>query len=229
MPKIDVSEELFFQALGRRFEEAELVELLTAAKAELDGWDHDAKVLRIELNDTNRPDLWSTLGLARQLGVYLGRPMPAYPFFSRKGDAKPSADRRVIVDAGLADIRPYIVSFVAEGRDVTDALLREIIQSQEKLCGNFGRKRKTIAMGVSRADLITWPVHFRAADPDADPVHAPRLRPAAVDAGDPRGAPEGPRVRSPRRGLPALPAARRREGRGPHLPARSSTPRSSAG
>jgi len=167
MPKIDVSEQLFFQALGRRFEEAELVELLTAAKAELDGWDRGAKVLRIELNDTNRPDLWSTLGLARQLNAYLGRPIPAYAFFSRKGDAKPSADRRVIVDAGLADIRPYIVSFVAEGREVTDALLREIIQSQEKLCGIFGRKRKTIAMGVSRADLIAWPVHYRAADPDA--------------------------------------------------------------
>jgi phenylalanyl-tRNA synthetase beta chain len=167
MPKIDVSEELFFPALGRRFEEAELVELLSAAKAELDGWDHDAKQLRIELNDTNRPDLWSTLGLARQLATYLGRPMPSYPFFSRAGDVKPSADRRVIVDAGLADIRPYIVSFVVEGREVTDALLREIIQSQEKLCDIYGRRRKTIAMGVSRADLIAWPVHFRAADPDA--------------------------------------------------------------
>jgi phenylalanyl-tRNA synthetase beta chain len=167
MPKIDVSEELFFRALGRTFEEAELVQLLTAAKAELDGWDHAAKQLRVELNDTNRPDLWSTLGLARQLAVYLGRPIPSYPFFSRAGDAKPSADRRVIVDRGLADIRPYIVSFVAEGREVTDALLREIIQSQEKLCGIFGRKRRTIAMGVSRADLIAWPVHYRAADPDA--------------------------------------------------------------
>ncbi len=167
MPKIDVSERLFFQALGRRFEEAELLELLPAAKAELDGWDHAAKVLRIELNDTNRPDLWSTLGLARQLGAYLGRPVPSYPFFSRAGDAKPAADRRVIVDPGLRDIRPYIVSFVAEGREVTDELLREIIQSQEKLCDNFGRKRKVIAMGVSRADLVTWPVHFRAADPDA--------------------------------------------------------------
>jgi phenylalanyl-tRNA synthetase beta chain len=167
MPKIDVSEQLFFQALGRRLEEAELVELLTVAKAELDGWDHDAKVLRIELNDTNRPDLWSTLGLARQLNAYLGRPMPAYPFFSRTGDEKPAADRRVVVDAGLANIRPYIVSFVAEGREVTDELLREIIQSQEKLCGIFGRKRATIAMGVSRADLIAWPVHYRAADPDA--------------------------------------------------------------
>ncbi len=73
----------------------------------------------------------------------------------------------MVVDAGLKEIRPYIASFVAEGKEVTDALLREIIQSQEKLCGNFGRKRKTIAMGVSRADLIHWPVHYSAADPDA--------------------------------------------------------------
>ena len=55
---------------------------------------------------------------------------------------------------------------MAEGKEVTDALLKEIIQSQEKLCGNFGRKRKTIALGVSRADLVAWPVSYSAADPD---------------------------------------------------------------
>ncbi len=79
---------------------------------------------------------------------------------------KETGDRRVVVDKGLKDIRPFIGSFVAEGKEVTDALLREIIQSQEKLCGNFGRKRKTIAMGVSRADLVAWPVSYSAADPD---------------------------------------------------------------
>lgn len=166
MPKIDVNEELFFSTLGRRFTKDELEALLPAAKAELDDWPEGEGVLRIELNDTNRPDLWSTLGLARQLSVYLTGRIPSYPFFSRAGAMKETADRRVVVDAGLKDIRPYIGSFVVEGREVTDALLREIIQSQEKLCGNFGRKRKTVAMGVSRADLIAWPVHYGAADPD---------------------------------------------------------------
>ncbi|HEY9594914.1 MAG TPA: phenylalanine--tRNA ligase subunit beta [Spirochaetia bacterium] len=167
MPKIDVNEELFFKTLGRRYEQAELVDLLVAAKAELDDWPKGEGVLRIELNDTNRPDLWSTLGLARQLGIYLTGKIPTYPFFSRAGDIKKTEDRRVIVDANIEKIRPYIASFVAEGREVTDALLREIIQSQEKLCGNFGRKRVTVAMGVSRADLISWPVHYAGADPDA--------------------------------------------------------------
>jgi phenylalanyl-tRNA synthetase beta chain len=166
MPKIDVNEALFFKTLGKRYDKAELTEILTFAKAELDDWPAGEGVLRIELNDTNRPDLWSTLGLARQLSICLSGKIPRYPFFSRAGDTRPTEDRRVVVDAGLRQIRPYIASFVAEGREVTDALLKEIIQSQEKLCGNFGRKRKTIAMGVSRAELISWPVRYSAADPD---------------------------------------------------------------
>jgi phenylalanyl-tRNA synthetase beta chain len=166
MPKIDVNEVLFFKALGRRYDAAELTPLLTTAKAELDDWPKGEGILRVELNDTNRPDLWSTLGLARQLSIFLTGKVPSYPFFSRAGDVKTAGERRVVVDKGLKDIRPFIGSFVAEGKEVTDALLREIIQSQEKLCGNFGRKRKTIAMGVSRADLVTWPVSYSAADPD---------------------------------------------------------------
>jgi phenylalanyl-tRNA synthetase beta chain len=167
MPKIDVNEEMFFRALGRRFGEKELKSLLVTAKAELDDWPKEEGILRIELNDTNRPDLWSTLGLARQLSIYLTGKIPTYPFFSRAGAPQKTGERRLIVDKGLKEIRPFIGSFVAEGKEVTDALLREIIQSQEKLCGNFGRKRKTIAMGVSRADLVTWPVSYTAADPDA--------------------------------------------------------------
>ncbi len=167
MPKIDVNEQLFFQSLGKKFGKDELEELLVKAKAELKEWPPQDGVLRIELNDTNRPDLWSTMGLARQLAIVLGGEIPSYPFFSRAGTMQKTAERRVIVGAGLKEIRPFIASFVAEGKAVTDALLREIIQSQEKLCGNFGRKRKTVAMGVSRAELLSWPVHYDAADPDA--------------------------------------------------------------
>ncbi len=167
MPKIDVNEELFFKALGRRLTKDELLPLLPLAKAELDDWPETGGVLRIELNDTNRPDLWSTMGLARQLATVLSGRIPSYPFFSRAGEMKKTGERRVVVGAGLKEIRPYIASFIAEGKEVTDALLREIIQSQEKLCGLYGRRRKMVAMGVSRADLVTWPVHYDAADPDA--------------------------------------------------------------
>ena len=122
MPKIDVNEELFFRTLGRRYEAEELKALLVTAKAELDDWPAGEGILRVELNDTNRPDLWSTMGLARQFATVLSGKIPSYPFFSRAGEMKKTGERRVVVGAGLKDIRPFIASFVAEGKEVTEPL-----------------------------------------------------------------------------------------------------------
>jgi len=165
MPKIEVSERTLFGLLGRRLERRELEELLPMAKAELDDWTSDG-VLKIELNDTNRPDLWSGPGLARLLRVYLGGKAPDYPFISSPGKPRESGDREVIVEEGLRGIRPFIVAFLATGLPISDDLLKEVIQAQEKLCWNFGRKRSSIAMGVYRGDLLKFPVRYRAADPD---------------------------------------------------------------
>ena len=57
MPKIDAQEKLFFSLLGKEMTEEELIDIFPVAKAELDGHDVENKVLKIELNDTNRPDL----------------------------------------------------------------------------------------------------------------------------------------------------------------------------
>ena len=87
MPKIDVADALLERFLGRPIDDAELAPLLSGAKAVLDERDLDAGVRRIELNDTNRPDLWSTAGLARLLRARLGEPPPAYDCFSAAGCA----------------------------------------------------------------------------------------------------------------------------------------------
>jgi phenylalanyl-tRNA synthetase beta chain len=166
MPKIELQEQIFFQMLGRRPERTELAQLLTVAKGEIDEWDPQGGLLKIELNDTNRPDLWSAAGLSRQLRVYLDGRLPEYPFFSRPGKSEPAGERMIEVEAALKEIRPYIAAFVARGVPISEAQLLEVINSQEKLCWNFGRKRATIAMGVYRADLMKFPVRYRAADPD---------------------------------------------------------------
>ncbi|AEJ62477.1 Phenylalanyl-tRNA synthetase beta chain [Spirochaeta thermophila DSM 6578] len=166
MPKIEISRDKFFDALGRRFSYPELEELLTVAKGELDDVDEEEGLLKIELNDTNRPDLWSLRGLVRQLRTYLGEPAPTYPFISRPNERKESGERTIEVDPGLREIRPYIAGFVARGRVVDDDILRDLIQTQEKLCWNFGQKRKAVAMGIYRSTLIRYPVQYKAADPD---------------------------------------------------------------
>jgi phenylalanyl-tRNA synthetase beta chain len=167
MPKIEVNEKRFYSLIGRSFSRAELEDILPAAKGELDGADADEGILKLELNDTNRPDLWSSAGLARQLKIYTGGPAPEYGFFSRPGSVKDSGSREIIVDPALKDIRPWIAAFAVTGKKIDELTLIDIIQSQEKLCWNYGRKRKSIAMGVYRSGLISWPVHYDAVDPEA--------------------------------------------------------------
>ena len=173
MPKIEVNEQLFYSLVGKRWPNRDAFEeALTCAKAELDE-DSDKslpeaeRVLKIELNDTNRPDLWSTAGVARQLRIHNGGGIPKYTFFSRPGAIQESKQYRVVVDPALKDIRPYIAAYVVRGKAIDDSGLKDIIQTQEKLCWNFGRKRRSIAMGVYRTSLIKWPVKYVAADPDA--------------------------------------------------------------
>ncbi len=166
MPKIEVPENIFYELLGKKMSDDELVDIFPVAKAELDGHDTEHHVIKIELNDTNRPDLWSAAGVARALKCYLTGEIPRYDFFSTKDDEKPSEGRMVIDDESAIGIRDYSIGFAARGRTVDNDLLVNLIQSQEKLCTNFGRKRKTIAMGIYRSDLIKYPVHYAAVDPD---------------------------------------------------------------
>jgi len=172
MPKIEVNENLFFSLLGRRYDAAGLEGIFPGAKAELDGWDavqncpEDERVIKVELNDTNRPDLWSTAGLARALRVRAGGAIPEYPFFSKEGDAK-SAKRKVVVEPTVKEARPFLAGLFVSGKSMTDAVLKDIIQTQEKLCSNFGRKRRTVSMGIYRTSIVKWPVHYKAVEPDS--------------------------------------------------------------
>ena len=172
MPKIEVNEKLFFNLLGKKYDYDTLEKKLTFGKAELDekpdmSQSADERVIKIELNDTNRPDLWSTGGVSRQLRLHEGAKRSDYSkFLSRKGDIKDFGDRIITVDKDLKDIRPYMVSFVISGKAIDDPMLKDIIQTQEKLCWNFGRKRKSISMGVYRMSQIKWPCHYKAVDPD---------------------------------------------------------------
>lgn len=167
MPKIELYRNALDHYVGDRLEHDSLEEQLTIAKAEIDEWEDAEGIVKIELNDTNRPDLWSTAGLGRQLRVYRGGERPSYDFFSREGAPKECGEAVINVDPALESVRPYVVGFMVRGRTVDEATLLDMIQTQEKLCWNYGQKRKAIAMGIYRSDLITFPVQYQAADPDA--------------------------------------------------------------
>ena len=164
MPKIETSEKLFFKLLGKEFTDSELENIFPYAKAELDG--HENGTIKIELNDTNRPDLWSAVGLSRLIKNYFSQRIKKYSFFSDKNHSADDEGREIVIGKNAKNVRAYSCGFVADGKTVDEDILKTLIQSQEKLCFNFGRKRRTVAMGIYKNKLINFPVHYDGVDPD---------------------------------------------------------------
>ena len=153
---------------------AELDEALALVKGELGGRALDGATLRtshgewladglnyplrIELKDTNRPDLWSAEGIARQLRDHAHGAGRRYDFLERT----PPGDLLIDVDPALQTIRPYIGGFLAHGAMIDETELLAFIETQETLTRNFGRKRKTLSIGLYQGAGLVFPVRFRA-------------------------------------------------------------------
>ena len=141
----------------------QLDEWLMLVKGELKGQSSDTGELRIELQDSNRPDLWCCEGIARQIRIKQAGASDPYPFLSfSKAPAK-----QVMVAAGLEELRPYVAACTATGYRVTQEGLAQLIQTQEKLAEIFGRKRRTVSIGLYRLPAIEFPVSYEAVPPDS--------------------------------------------------------------
>lgn len=142
---------------GYRFKsKEELEEALWKAKTELDSLEGDE--IKASLSDTNRPDLLSTEGIARELRYRLGKQKKSMEYKTKKSGIT------AIVDPALKEIRPKAAYAVARNVKVSDAFLRQMIQLQEKICLTFGQKRKEIAIGVFDLDQVHGNVRYYAAD-----------------------------------------------------------------
>ncbi len=162
MPTISINLKDFSQLLGQGPVTTERVEAwLPLVKGELKDHDDASGELRIELQDSNRPDLWSCEGIARQIRIALAGKSPAYPFFKAKRPTK-----RLLVSPGLEPIRPYVAACTAVGYRVTAEGLTQLIQMQEKLADIFGRKRRTVSIGLYRLPGIVFPVTYTLVKPD---------------------------------------------------------------
>ncbi len=195
---------------------------LESAKAEVKGFDPATGELKIELNDTNRPDLWSPPGLARHLKIARTGQAPDYDFFAPLparsavpgGKGTSGAQREIHVDPQLRAVRPYVAGFLAFGAPLTDAGLRSLIQSQEKLAENYGQRRRAVAIGAYRAAADPLPDQLSGGESGDRPLCPARLRSLAHARRDSRRASEGTGVRpSPPRPAPAIRSSSMRRAR----------------
>jgi phenylalanyl-tRNA synthetase beta chain len=156
MPTISVAKDDFFGLIGPQYTLDDMDSLLCYVKGEYKGYNETTKEMRIELNDTNRPDLWCPEGIARQIRFLSG-----WQDYQQLRDIKNVAtDREILVDASLKEVRPYIGAFVARGVAVTEQALIQMIQTQEKICDGFGKKRELVSIGIYNLEAITFPVQY---------------------------------------------------------------------
>lgn len=141
---------------------AQLEEWLMLVKGELKGHNPETGELRIELQDSNRPDLWCCEGIARQIRIKQQGRLKPYAFFAET----PTSPHHLIVKPGMEQVRPYVAACTAKGYRVTEKGLAQLIQTQEKLADIFGRKRKTVSIGIYQLRNITFPVTYELVKPD---------------------------------------------------------------
>lgn len=162
MPTISINQHDFEQLLGRPLAADQLDTWLQWVKGEFKGRDAATGEWRIELQDSNRPDLWCCEGIARQVRTKLRGRAASYPFF--RGRKRPARTLRVA--PGLETVRPFVAACVALGAPVTDEGLAQLIQTQEKLAEIYGRKRRTVSIGLYRLQPVTFPVEYTLVKPE---------------------------------------------------------------
>jgi phenylalanyl-tRNA synthetase beta chain len=140
----------------------QLEERLMLVKGELKGHNPETGELRIELQDSNRPDLWCCEGIARQIRIKEQGRLKPYSLFAEK----PQPPHHLIVKPGMEQVRPYVAACAAKGYRVTEKGLAQLIQTQEKLADIFGRKRKTVSIGIYQLRKIAFPVTYELVKPD---------------------------------------------------------------
>ena len=158
MPTIEISKKDLERLLGKRIGRRELEEeAVLFVKGEIEGISGDR--IKVELKDTNRPDLLSVEGIARELrGLYgIEKGLPRFKVYK--------SGVKVSVDPKLKEVRPKGAYAIAKNIKVTEHLLEQIIQLQEKICETFGRKRREVAIGIFDYDKVEGNLRYYAADP----------------------------------------------------------------
>lgn len=129
--------------------------------------DEETKLIKSEITP-NRPDWYSLEGLVRSIKTY--EKSEEFKYHAKKSDYK------VIIEKGVAKIRPYTVCAVIKGIKFDDQKIKEIVQLQEKLGNTMGRKIKKLGIGFYPLQTIEFPIIYTTRKP-----HDIKYRPLGFD------------------------------------------------
>lgn len=109
--------------------------------------------MKVEIT-AEKMDMVSTIGIGRAVRYYRGlsKTLPEYKISP--------ATNKVIVDKSVESVRPKTVCVILRDVNMTQELLDEMIEIQEKVHDSFGRHRKKASIGIYPMDEFSFPVTF---------------------------------------------------------------------
>ncbi|MCL2334226.1 MAG: phenylalanine--tRNA ligase subunit beta [Candidatus Methanoplasma sp.] len=158
MPVINFKYSDLCDLIGKKVPEEILVEKIPLIGADMHHIEGFTEDLSVEFFP-DRPDLFSVEGLARALRAFLDIE-PGLKKYKVSG-----SDCVVTVDASVRDVRPCFACAIVKGLNVTDDLIRSMMELQEKLHMTIGRKRNKIAIGLHDMDKVRPPFVYTAVRP----------------------------------------------------------------
>ncbi|MEE9595089.1 MAG: phenylalanine--tRNA ligase subunit beta [Candidatus Hydrothermarchaeales archaeon] len=158
MPTVEFLHSDLNSLLGKDLNAEELENAIHFVKGEVE--DRNGDIVKVDMKDTNRPDLWSVEGIARELKGHLGLEtgIPKYEV--------ESSGVKLIVDKKVEGVRPKTVAAVVKGLRFDDVSIKQIIQLQEKITQTYGRNRSLVAIGVYDWNTLTPPIRYTTVKPD---------------------------------------------------------------
>jgi phenylalanyl-tRNA synthetase beta chain len=144
--------------LGKRFS----IDEIRAKTSMIGGADEGIEGEKLSFDiSPNRPDMYSVEGLVRALrGVLdIEKGLPRFDVHE--------SDMRFIIEKSVEAVRPHAVGGLVRGVEMTDVLVKSLMDLQEKLHMTIGRRRKKVAIGIHDVDKVTPPFKFRAVKPDS--------------------------------------------------------------
>jgi phenylalanyl-tRNA synthetase beta chain len=106
----------------------------------------------------NRPDLYGIEGVARALRGFLDVEHGYREYETKKGNWK------ITVEPSVLSVRPRIVSCIVRNIELSDEVIRSLMEVQEDLHWTIGRNRRKMAIGVHDLSKVYFPLRYTAVD-----------------------------------------------------------------
>lgn len=157
MPTINFNYDDLCKLIGRNIEKEQLKELILLNKGEVE--ESKDNEMAVEVT-SDRIDLLSVEGIARALKGFLEIELGIPKYSIEKSDIK------LKVDPAVNEVRPFIVSGIVEGIELTDTSVAQLMQMQEKLHATHCRNRRKASIGLHDLDKIKPPITYTAKKPE---------------------------------------------------------------